>query len=261
MTITALSMIQDALESLGVADPGLPISGADGARGLNVLNQMMDSWSNETLTCFAITQQSTTLVVGKSSYTIGNFTGIGNFVVGTSGIGTQIDINSTRPLKIIDGPGAAYILDPQNNKYGVDVIPRDKWNMIGNSGINSNVPDTLFYDPQYPLGVINVYPVPNIAWALYWNSYTQLMEFTNLATVLQLPPGYEEAIVSNLAIRLKPYFQPPQMQIDPILVDRAKVSKANVKRTNMRVNEAVFDPEIISRASPTYNIRTDSGNR
>ena len=32
-----------------------------------------------------------------------------------------------------------------------------------------------------------------------------------------------------------------------------------MKRTNMRVSEAVFDPEIISHASYTYNIYTDRG--
>jgi hypothetical protein len=42
----------------------------------------------------------------------------------------------------------------------MEVVPRDKWNQIGNrsSTITSQIPSVLFYDPQFPLGVINVFP-------------------------------------------------------------------------------------------------------
>ena len=41
------------------------------------------------------------------------------------------DFNMTRPIRIIDGPGTAYIRDSNNNDYAVDVVPQDKWNMTG----------------------------------------------------------------------------------------------------------------------------------
>jgi hypothetical protein len=260
MTTTAGSMIQDALEMIQVYAPGEPMIDPDAQRCLGVLNKMMDSWSNESLTCVSILEQAIPLQVNKQSYTIGTMYGIGSLLIGTSGIGQTPDINLTRPLRLLDGPGTAFILDTNGNRYGVDVVPRDKWNLIGSPQADTNIPSVVFYDPQFPLGVINVFPVPNQPYTLYVDSLLPLTDFPSLTASLNMPPGYEDAIVSNLAIRCKPYFPG---QISPsdwnVILDLARVSKANVKRTNMRVNEAVFDPEIISRASYVYNIYTDRG--
>jgi len=237
---TAQSLIQTALEQLGVYAPGETMSAADSSRGLQLLNAMMDSWSNESLSCYAIQEYSCPLVVGQNQYT-----------VGPGG-----DVNNTRPLKLIEGPVAAYIMDENQNRYPVAVIPRDRWNAIGLLTNTSNVPDTIFYDPQYPLGLLNVFPTPNQGNTLYFDAYLQLSDFTDLTTAMTLPSGYEAAIFSNLALWMKPFFK--DAQIDPLIVDLASQTKAAIKRTNMRENIANYDAEIVSRASPTYNIYRDS---
>lgn len=236
---TALDMITDSLFQLRVYAPGEPLSAADAALGLKSLNDMLDSWSNETLSCYTILEQSIQMVVGQQQYTVGPG---GN-------------LNGTRPLKIIDGPGAAYIMDTNNNRYPVNVVPRDKWNEIGSPKVNSNVPDTLFYDPKFPLGILNLFPVPNIGWTLFFDSYLQLVEFAGLTTQISLPPGYVEAIQTNLAVKLKRYFKSAQM--DPDLLMAAREAKGNIKRTNLRENIAEYDGEIVARADGSYNIYTD----
>ena len=233
---TAQDIIQDALEMLGVYAAGETMSNADAQRGLTRLNNMLDSWSNESLSCYAIIEQTGTLQVGVSRYTIGSG---GTF-------------NMTRPLKINLGPGAATFQDSNNNNFDIEVVTQDQWNLIGNRAVTSNIPDTLFYDPQYPLGVINIFPVPNIGGTLLWDSYLQLTDFTSLTTVLSLPPGYELAIKTNLAVHMKPYFT--GTTLDPEVKEQARESKANVKRTNIRPQQASYDPEIVSSVQPTYNI-------
>lgn len=237
---SAQSLIQTSLELLGVYAPGEVMTAADSSRGLQVLNAMMDQWSNDSLFCYAILEQSCPLVVGQNQYTVGP----GGYV------------NGPRPLKIIEGPVSAYIMDENNNRYPVEVIPQDRWNMIGLLTNTSNIPDTIFYDPQYPLGIINVFPTPNQGNTLYFDSYLQLSDFTGLTTAMSLPSGYESAIYHNLAIALKPFFK--DAQIDPIIIQLASDAKASIKRTNMRPNIANYDAEIVSRASPNYNIYRDS---
>jgi hypothetical protein len=237
---TAKSLIQTALEQLGVYAPGETMTDADAERGLQLLNAMMDSWSNESLICYAIQEQNYPLQVGINQYTIGPG-------------GTW---NGTRPLKIIEGPVAAYIMDQNQNRYPVEVIPRDRWNMIGLLTNTSNIPDTIFYDPQFPLGIINVFPTPNQGNTLYFDAYLQLTDFANLTATLNLPPGYEAAIFSNLAVWMKPFFR--DAQLDPDVRELASKTLGNIKRTNIRENIANYDPEIVSRATPTYNIYRDS---
>lgn len=239
---TAQNLIQAALEELGVYAPGEVLTDADAERGMWVLNGMLDSWSNESLFCYAIQTISFPMVVGQSQYSIG----------------TGGQINATRPLRLIEGPGAAYVRDVNNNNYPVAVIPQDKWNLIGLKTNTSNIPDTMFYDPQFPLGLINIFPVPNISYMMFFDAYLQLSDFADLTTPIALPTGYQDAIQHSLAVRLKPFFK--DAQIDPIIIELASMSKAAIKRNNIRSNVALYDAEIVSRATPTYNIYRDSNN-
>ncbi len=242
MAASARDLVQDALEMLMVYAAGEAMSDADAERGLTVLNDMLDSWSNEQLTMYQLIEQSTPLIAGKQTYSIG----------------AGGDVNVTRPLRIETGPGAAYVQDVNGNNYDLAVVARDAWNMIGNRSnlVNSNVPDTLFYDPAFPLGLLNFAPVPNIAgYTAFWDSDLQLTDFASLAGTLSLPPGYALAIKSNLAIDLKPYFL--KGQLDPAIIRKAAESKANIKRTNQKMSIARMDGAIVAQPGGSYNIYSD----
>lgn len=243
---TAIELVQDALEKIGVYSPGETISAADSARCLSILNDMLDSWSNESLTTYAILEQSVVLTIGQYQYTIGPG---GN-------------INATRPLRLIFGPGAAYLVDSSGNRYWIEVIPRDRWNLITNiTNINSNIPEVLFYDPQFPLGIINVWPIPNVDYTLFFDSYLQFTEFAALNQDIGLPPGYTKAIKDSLAVEAFPYFKPDGATPSAVLIEVASKSKGNIMRTNIRENIALYDREILGRARGQYNIYQDGYNR
>lgn len=236
---TARDIINDSLSEARVYAAGETPSDADSQLCLRLLNRMMGSWSNETLACFATLTQSGVLVPGLSAYLVG----------------PGSTFQAVRPLKIAEGPGAAYLSDGLGNNYPVDVVPQDIWNQIGNRTTTSQIPDTMFLDSQFPVGVLNLFPVPSIAYTLYWTATLQLQEFADLSTVVSLPAGYEDALVHNLTIRLKPHFK--GAQIDPIIVELARETKAAVKRTNIKEVESSYDGVIVSKASGTYNIYRD----
>jgi len=236
---SALDIISDALQLLGIYGQGSTLTAADAELGRTTLNDMLDSWSNESLSCFAILTQSTVLVPGQQTYTIG--------------LGGQI--NATRPIRLINAAGSAFIRDASANDYPVRVVQQDSWNLIGLKTTTSQIPNTLFYDPQYPLGIINLFPIPMLAYTLFFDSYLQLIDFSTLTQTVVLPPGYTLALKTNLAVALKPYFL--DQQIDPIVIERARISLGNIKRSNIRPVEATFDAEIVSRGSPIYNIFRD----
>ena len=242
---TVQDVIQDALEMIAVYAPGEPMNAADSARGLSVLNDMQDSWSNENLICFAIVEQQLTFVPGQRSYTIG-----------TSG---GADVALTRPITLRKQPGSAYVLDNNGNIYGMDVITQAQWNMRGSRNTNSNFPDVIFYDPQFPLGVLNFDPIPNIGYVAKFDSMLQLSDFATLTTAIQLPPGYKAAIGANLALWLADYY--PSAIVTPSLRNKAAETKRVIKISNRRLDTAVYDPEITARAPGVYNIYTDSYRR
>lgn len=238
---TALDVITDALQMLGVYGSGDTISSSDQSLCLQVLNDLLDVWSNESLAAFAILEQNFALTATKQSYTIG----------------AGGDINATRPLKILEDPGTAFVRDANNNDFGLEVWPRDKWNTIAEKSVSGNIPQVLFYDPQYPLGVINLWPVPNIGgYTAYFDSYQQLGSFATVNTTVSFPPGYKRSIGLNLAIELKPYFI--DGQLDPIIVARAAETKGILKRTNRRDIFAQYEGEITARPAGSYNIYSDN---
>lgn len=240
--LTAEDICLKAVQMTGAYPADLPLSDADGSLLLDLLNAMMDEWSNYTLACYEILEQSGALVPNQQSYTIGPG---GHF-------------NMTRPLKILTDPGTAYVQDGNGNNYPMRVVPRDIWNMYSNrsSLITSNFPNVLFYDPQFPLGVINVLPYPTLPYTMFWDSMLQLSEFSTLQTAVSLPPGYSIAMFSNLAVLAKPFFLDGNM--DPVVPVIAARTLGAIKRTNQRDLVAVYDPEIVSHGSVSYNVYTDT---
>jgi hypothetical protein len=212
-------------------------SAADASDALDTINSMLDSWSNEGLLSYAKFEATTTLGVNTSTYTIGP--------------SSTAAINTTRPLDIVQ----AYITDSTGNIFPVQILPQDKWNEIGQKqGITSQIPDTLFYDPQFPLGIINIFPSPLLNYTLTVDSLIQQVQFSTLTHSISFPPGYERAIIYNAAVEISPLFALP---LPAVVMEQARESKGNVKRTNLREVISNYDPSVVSRSYATYNIYRD----
>jgi hypothetical protein len=246
MSQTAQQLITRAAKSLGYLGRTAVLSAADANDGLVAFNAMLDSWSNEKLMSYVVLETSFPLVPGTSAYTIG-----------PSGAA----ITAARPLNI----DQAYVQDGSGNNYIMRVLPRDKWNQIGNRGatITSQIPTDMFYDPQNPNGVINIYPTPLLGYSVFINTTQDQTDFAALATVLAMPEGYERAYVTNLALELMSVgfpcmLSPQQLQS---LIATASNAKGNIKRTNIKDVIADYDDALITRSYATYNPYTDSFGR
>jgi hypothetical protein len=245
VTTTALDVITDAFLMLGVYGPGDTIATIDQTTGLQVLNDMLDVWSNESLATFCILENNFPVVSGQQSYTIGP---------------SAAQITATRPISILEDPGTVFVRDSNNIDYPMEVYPRDKWNVIGDKFVTGNIPEVLFYDPQFPLGVINLWPIPNLGgYTVYFDSYQQLGAFATVSTAFSFPPGYKRAMGTNLAVELKPYYA--DGQLDPVIVKSAADTKGSIKRSNRRDVFADTDPSLIANSSQFYNVYSDSYGR
>ena len=243
MAVLASDIIARSLKALKVLGSTETPNAADANDGLVAFNAMLDSWSNENLLAFEVLVQSFVLTIAKTTYSIG-----------TSG---TPDITGTRPLAIEN----AYLQDANSIKYGMDVVSRETWTArTGLATVTSQVPDTLWYDPQYPLGVINIFPSPLLASTVFIDTYLQQALFAALTTALSTPPGYERAYVFNLAVEISSQFGIPIPAVGPgqrNIVEIANESRANIKRKNIREVIADMDRSIVSRSKSTYNIYRD----
>lgn len=175
---TAREIITRAYQLNGVLTKSEALSGDEASDGLKSLNAMLSSWTNDSLLAFARLSESFPLVSGQASYTIGS----------------GGDFDTTRPTQIL----SAFTRIGETD-YQIQVIPDVDFDTITQKDISNSIPDVLYYDGNAPLGTITIYPVPTTG-TLHIRTEKPLSEFASLDSELDLPPGWERALVYNLSI-------------------------------------------------------------
>jgi hypothetical protein len=245
MSVSANDLVTRAMKALKALGSNEVPTAAEANDGLVALNALLDSLSLQDLASYEVLEQSFPLVVGQQSYTIG----IGG------------NINVARP----DDISEAYIQDTNKNNFGMRMVERPEWNMIGNRGptITSQIPNTMFYDPQFPLGVINLFPTPLLVYTCFFDTTLAQATFATLATVLSMPPGYERLYVYNLAVEMANMFGfdiPPVGPGQKNVVQLAEDAMTAVKSKNIKPVPSNYDDAIVSHSYATYNIYSDGWN-
>jgi hypothetical protein len=227
---TALSMISRSMRLIGAVGDGETISPYEAQTGLDALNSMLDSLSLDELIVYQIQQEGFAITPNTGSYTIGE---AGTF-------------DTTRPALIRGG----FFRDSSNNDYPFRVIELAQWDGLTPKNQTSFNPEYLYYSTAYPLGTINLWPVPSVAGTLYIDSMKQLQQFSNLNNVIDLPPGYKRMIEYNLAVEIAPEFERSvSAEVAKIAID----SKAAVMRINAEAPILGVDDALMTRKG-VYNI-------
>ena len=206
---TATQIITDALKKLGVWEKGETIDADEGADGLRSLNFLIDSWANDNLMLYQQVQRTKALTSSDGQYTIGS----------------GGDIDTTRPVRIV----SAYCRDANNGDYTIKIINASQWARITLKTTAGSYPDYLYYRPNYPLGEINLYPEPGSGLTLYLECWDQITQFATGATSASLPPGYERALIYNLALEIAPEYG---VNVSPEVAKLAAESREFIQDVN-----------------------------
>jgi hypothetical protein len=232
---TARKVIEGALRAAGVLASGEAPKAHDLADALDALNQMIGAWSAERLAVYALTRISQVLAIGAGSVSIGDY----------QGLAPQTgDIAKDRPYSV----ESAFVRDAAGTDSPVVDITLAQYNGLS-SKADQGRPDRLYLDPSWPVGTINLYPVPDAAYTLFLDVWGPLARVDNAADEIKFPPEYAEALKWGLAVRLCLEYGAP---IPPYLAKLAEDSKRVVKRQNPTSTLAGFD--FGGRVTGTYDI-------
>lgn len=249
MSVTALDLITGAFDALGVYAPGESIPAPDSADALRRLNGMVSGWMVQPLTIPVTVRKVYALTSGKG--------GPGNeYTIGPGG-----DFNQIRPANGLSNVGLSM---PGATPYPIE-IPRalltdDAWALIQVKDLQSPMFTAVYYNPTYTsdLGSINLWPVPDTTdYSLVVYYASQIAEFADLTTSYVFPPGYQEALEYNLALRLAAPYGKPLGQDIVVLATKAL---ATIKRANTKLTDLAVDPAITKTAKYSYNIQTGTGS-
>jgi hypothetical protein len=190
---------------------------------LYAYNQLLESWSTEKLMSYATLQRSFSLVANTQSYT------------------------------------QAFVRDSNGQDFPLTIVSREVWNTIGLKSTTSDIPQILFYDSTYPLGVVYIYPVPTQALTVFYDSTLNQVTASTGTTSISMPPGYERCFISNLALELMANGFPCLLNAVQLsaLTKAASDGIANIKRANIKEVLAACDEAIVSQPIATYNPYTN----
>ena len=228
--MTVRDLITAAMQEIGAIATGEPLSSADAQAAFIRFNSLLSLWQTERLTIFNLATSTFTFTVNQQSYTIGTVADGANFQVAV-----RPHYLEKAAIRWTDDTG-------QPVEIPIPVITDDEWAAIRIKDVTSTIPTKVYYNPTWPLGTLYYWPIPTTtdsAPVLYIP--TPMTVAASLDTVLNLAPGYEEAIRYNLAVRLAPIFG---RTLDPVVAGMSNESKAQIKRANTRPDPMMVDEAI-----------------
>lgn len=222
---TVLSIVIDALQEINVIDEYETPDAADSAKALRKLNDMLDAWSLDNLTVAVQNNYTYTLIPGQAVYTIGP---AGTFV----GVRLNTIASAFVRYQLIDFP--------------VVLIDNQTYNDIPFKTQAGILPQAFTLDQTMPASTVTLWPVPQQAIPITFLSNVPSSTPVTLATDLIYAPGYNRAIVYNLAVELCNAFD---KQPSDLLMRLAASSLGTLKRQNKRTpllqyDDAMYDTPV-----------------
>lgn len=228
----ARAIISGSLRGLGRIGRGMAMTGDQGTDGLEILNQLIASWSGENLVLPYRTTESLSYSSSKNEYTIGS----------------GGDLDTVRPIQILDGYHRL-----NGSDYSMSLMSFRRYGDIGFKAIEG-YPTRLYYEPVYPLGKIYFNLMPTTDLTLHLISMKALTAIPDLDTTIDLPAEYDRALKFNLMLDIAPDYG---MSVSQEVINAARESKQNLKRIARANREEVLGVDNGLRKGSTYSIYTD----
>lgn len=219
---TAAEICQSALEDLGVLGSGQTMASGDLDICFRALNQLMDQYAAERLMIYTITGTTWTIAANDGTYTVG---AAGNVVIARPVFISHVNYRNTATTPVLELP--------------LKLLTDDEWANTPLKTLTSVLPIAAYYNPTYPLGTLELWPVPTsstLTGVLY--APQQAGRFTASSDTVSLPPGYERFLVKSLALDVAAKFGAVP---SPAIIQAARDARAVVKASNTRQMDMGFD--------------------
>jgi hypothetical protein len=197
------------------------------------LNQMLLQWSLEQLMVYTVEHDSLSLTAGTASYTVGT----GGSLASTA-----------NPVRIT---GASSVAGNFLQAMRLMSFAEFTAELKDDLGAATVLATALAADNAWPSINIRVYPMPapNPGTLLldYW---TALTAFTAVTETVNLPPGFEDALHFNLALRLYPEYVNGGTPPLAVVEGNARSSKMAIVALNAQINAQRVDSMAAPQRAP-----------
>jgi hypothetical protein len=216
---TALDIIKRAMRQIGALAEGEVPTAQEEQDGLDAFNDVLETWSLESLSVYGSLPETFATIANTASYTIGVG---GNF-------------NTARPSFIYSGYVTVGGVD-----FTMSEITLEQYNTIALKTLSDGIPQNFCYVNDYPLGRVLLWPRPSAVIPIVFDTSRILTAVTTGAQVLSLPIGYKRALQYAVAVEMSPEYS---TGVD--VSQQAMKTKAIIKRANRIPAYATLDDALM----------------
>ena len=247
-TYVGTGILYPALRKAGVTlGPQRTPSPAQFQDAIDELNRLIGSLNCDRLFIYSRTNYIFPLT-GAKTYTIGQ---------DPAGLVTA-DFDVPRPQAI--EAANVIIFGSTPTRRPLFVATDQQWSKIITQDIPNAIPEMLYNDRAYPVSTLYLWGQPVAGYELELFVWGLISQVSAVTDVILVPPGYDDALVLNLAVRLVTHFPlAPNVprQVDPNLYQQARDSLMRLESIN--APRPIADTSAIcgSLRSGRYNIYGD----
>lgn len=217
--VIALDVIRIAMQHIGVLAEGETPTADQASDGLRALNDVLETWSIESLSVWGGLPETFSTVAGQASYSIG----------------PGGDWDTARPVTI----GSIYTT-VSGNDFAASPWTLDEYAAAGVKAQLQPNPDRYVFINDAPLARVLLFPTPSEAVPITVDTPRILAQVAAIGSALILPPGYARAMQYAVAVELQPRYGSP---ID--VSAQARSMMAKIKRANRTPRISSFDSALL----------------
>lgn len=242
---TVRTLITDALLEIGALGPGETLDASLAAVGLQRVQNQFDAWQADRLNLAVLARASFTLPSGTSTVTLG-----------TGGSVTTSPATTTAPMFL---DHVTYVNPASSPEVEVPIgqMSRDDYAAITIKSLSSALPTQCFYQRSNTtaLGSLFFWPKVSQNVTIYIYSLQGIGVPVTLSDVILGPPGYPDASLYDLAVRLCPATGTAMPDGLPAL---RSLAMKRMQRPNVYPGTLGVDPAVTSQGGAGYNILSDT---
>ena len=201
---TVSQFIESTLRLIRVLDSGESATATELNDGLTSLNQLIGSWSAAGVPIYQ--ESKDTIPMTQFPY---------------------YPMPGPRPIRLI----SAQVIN-SGVSFPVAIVPSEVWTQPKDRTATSKFAKELWYDGSFPTGTVSVWPLVTAGGILEIYSLKPLATFSSLIDIINLPPGYEQALRFGLAAVLAPEYG---SALPPELVAGAQNAQAAIAAMNASI--------------------------
>lgn len=232
ITRTALQLITDSLKLIGVVAGHEVPTASEQQDTFARLNELIDSWGTQAQSMHLSQRALLALVAGQQSYPL------------------AVPVPSPFGLDAV----TALATVGSTVETPVAVLTDQEYVAIVDKSLPGALVQGVLFINAVPVPELWVWPVPTATQTLVLYYTEPIAQFPDLVTPVDLAPGYAKALRTNLAVELAPEFG---KQLDPLILNAARESLADVKRVNLPLTELSLSG-VPGMCGGSYDILSDT---